>query len=87
MHRLILNDVGPFIPKASLERIAGYVGQQPRFPDLAAAEAYFREVHAPFGRLSDDQWRYLARHGVSPDEGVEGGGKGGGVDAIWARVR
>ena len=75
VRRLIVNDVGPFIPKASLERIAGYVGQDPRFPDLAAAEAYFREVHAPFGRLSDEQWLGLTRHGVSEDSAeVEGRG-------------
>ena len=69
VHRLILNDVGPFIPKASLERIAGYVGQRTRFPDLAAAEAYFREVHAPFGKLSGAQWQTLTRHSVSNEEG------------------
>ncbi len=73
VRRLIVNDVGPFIPKAALERIAGYVGQDPRFPDLAAAEAYFREVHAPFGRLNDAQWQHLARHGVSEDEAADEG--------------
>ncbi len=73
VRRLIVNDVGPFIPKAALERIAGYVGKDPRFPDLAAAEAYFREVHAPFGRLSDAQWQHLTRQGVSRDESGEGG--------------
>ena len=67
VRRLIINDVGPFIPKASLERIAGYVGQDPRFSDLAAAEAYFREVLAPFGRLSDAQWQQLTRTSVSED--------------------
>ncbi len=68
VRRLIVNDVGPFIPKASLERIAGYVGQDPRFPDLTAAEAYFRDVHAPFGRLTDAQWQHLTRTGVSEDD-------------------
>ncbi len=67
VRRLMINDVGPFIPKASLERIAGYVGQDPRFSDLAAAEAYFREVLAPFGRLSDAQWQQLTRTSVSED--------------------
>jgi pimeloyl-ACP methyl ester carboxylesterase len=28
--RLVVNDVGPFIPKASLERIGSYVGETPR---------------------------------------------------------
>lgn len=64
IRRLVLNDIGAFIPKASLARIGTYVGADPDFADLAAAEAYLRRVHAPFGRLSDAQWRHLAQHGT-----------------------
>jgi pimeloyl-ACP methyl ester carboxylesterase len=71
--RLVINDVGPFIPKAALARIAGYLGQNPVFPDLAEAEAYIRRVHAPFGALSDAQWRHLTEHSLRPAAG-EGGG-------------
>jgi pimeloyl-ACP methyl ester carboxylesterase len=63
IRRLVLNDVGPFLPKAALERIAGYVGQDPRFETLEALEAYLRRVHAPFGPLPDAAWRHLAEHG------------------------
>ncbi|MGP1396153.1 MAG: alpha/beta fold hydrolase [Inquilinaceae bacterium] len=63
IRRLVINDVGPFIPKAALERIAGYVGQDPSFADVDAVEAYLRAVHAPFGPLTDAQWRHLAEHG------------------------
>ena len=69
LRRLVINDVGPFIPKASLARIGEYVGRDPRFGDLAAAEAYFREIHAPFGALTDADWRHLTEHSVSPAEG------------------
>ncbi len=65
---LVLNDVGAFIPKASLARIATYVGDDPVFADLAAVETYLRGVHAPFGALSDEQWRHLAVHGSRPAE-------------------
>lgn len=65
---LVLNDVGSFIPKAALARIATYVGDAPVFPDLAAVEAYLRRVHAPFGALSDAQWSHMAEHGVRPAE-------------------
>ncbi|HLI11823.1 MAG TPA: alpha/beta hydrolase [Alphaproteobacteria bacterium] len=64
IRRLILNDIGPFIPKSALERIALFVGKDPQFPDLAAAESYMREVSAPFGRLSDRQWHHLTIHAV-----------------------
>src|SRR5258708_7287546 len=39
IRRLVLNDIGPFIPKAALERMAGYVGKDPAFADRAALEA------------------------------------------------
>jgi pimeloyl-ACP methyl ester carboxylesterase len=60
IRRLVLNDVGPFIPKNALERIATYVGRDPRFPDLAAFEAHIREIYAPFGALRDPEWSELA---------------------------
>jgi pimeloyl-ACP methyl ester carboxylesterase len=63
IRRLVINDIGPLVPKAALQRIGEYVGQPLRFPDLAAVEAYMRGVHAQFGTLGDGQWRHLAVHG------------------------
>jgi pimeloyl-ACP methyl ester carboxylesterase len=60
--KLVINDVGPLVPKAGLERIAAYVGLDPSFSDLEAFEQALRWVHAPFGPLSDAQWRHLAEH-------------------------
>jgi pimeloyl-ACP methyl ester carboxylesterase len=66
--RLILNDVGPFIPAAALARIRDYMvasGDSPlmaRFPDIESIERHLRLVHAPFGPLSDAQWQELARN-------------------------
>jgi len=60
---LVVNDVGPILPRASLLRIAEYVGRDERFANLAELEAHLRRVHAPFGPLSDEQWRHLAQHG------------------------
>jgi pimeloyl-ACP methyl ester carboxylesterase len=62
IRRLVLNDIGPFIPKAALSRIRDYVGREQRFADLAALEAHLRTVHAPFGPLTDQEWRHLATH-------------------------
>jgi len=69
IRRLILNDVGPLVPKAALERIGSYVGQDPRFESIAGVEAYLRRVHEPFGRLSDAQWAHLALHSARPAQG------------------
>jgi pimeloyl-ACP methyl ester carboxylesterase len=71
IRRLILNDVGPFVPKAALERIASYVGQDPRFGSVAEVETYLRRVHAPFGGLTDSDWAHLAQY--STRERPEGG--------------
>lgn len=67
--RLVLNDVGPVITATSLRRIGEYVGHAPKFPSMAAAEAWIREVSAPFGPLSDEQWQHLTRYSVRPVEG------------------
>jgi pimeloyl-ACP methyl ester carboxylesterase len=60
--RLVLNDVGPVITAASLERIGTYLGQAPRFDSIEQAEAFVRFVSATFGSLSDEQWRHLTLH-------------------------
>lgn len=56
---LVMNDVGAKLGGTALSRIASYVGHRPVFPDIEAAEAHFRQVHAPFGALTDEQWRHL----------------------------
>jgi pimeloyl-ACP methyl ester carboxylesterase len=62
--RLVLNDVGPVITPESLQRIGEYVGKAPCFPDVQAAEQYIRLVSAPFGNLSDAQWRSLTESSI-----------------------
>ncbi len=64
--RLVMNDIGPLLSKAGLARIAAYVDKDPSFSDLAALEAYQREVAAGFGALTDAQWRHLAIHASRP---------------------
>jgi pimeloyl-ACP methyl ester carboxylesterase len=66
--RLVVNDAGPVIAKASLERIAAYVGKAPVFPSLEAAEQYVRAVSATFGPHSDAEWRFLAEVVVRRNE-------------------
>lgn len=69
LRRLVLNDVGTLIPAAALARIRDYIGFAPALPDIPALEAHLRKVHAPFGTLSDAEWRAMAIHSarVLPD--------------------
>lgn len=62
LRRLVLNDVGTLIPKASMERIGAYVGLNPLFNSFDEFLRYLRTVAAPFGPLTDAQWRHLAEH-------------------------
>ncbi len=59
IRRLVINDAGPVITKASLERIATYVGMAVPLPTIEAAEQYVRAVSASFGPHSDAEWRFL----------------------------
>ena len=65
--RMVLNDIGPFIPKAALARIRGYIGNAYAFRDLPEIEAHLRRVHAPFGPLTDAEWVHLARTSARQD--------------------
>ena len=64
LRRFVINDIGPFVPVAALERIRTYLTEPRVFDDVPALEAYLRQVHAPFGALSDAEWAHLAAHGA-----------------------
>lgn len=65
--RLVLNDLGPFIPAAALKRIRDYTAIAPEhFASVGELEAHLRLIHAPFGPLSDAQWAHLARFSARP---------------------
>jgi pimeloyl-ACP methyl ester carboxylesterase len=56
--RFVINDIGPFIPKSSLERISKFMDAKasPIFASVEDAIATVRAV-SPFGPLTDAQWR------------------------------
>lgn len=62
IRRLVLNDVGTLITKESMARIGTYVGKDARFRTIEETEQYVRTVSAPFGPLTDAQWRHLTIH-------------------------
>jgi pimeloyl-ACP methyl ester carboxylesterase len=62
--RLVLNDVGPEIDPVGLQRIAAYVGADPRFPSFEVAEQALRLLMVNFGPHTDEQFRLLSRHAL-----------------------
>jgi pimeloyl-ACP methyl ester carboxylesterase len=69
IQRLVLNEAGPVISLASLQRIGSYVGNTPAFATIEQAEAYVRMICAPFGPHSDAQWRQLTEAWMKKEEG------------------
>ena len=67
VRRLVMSDVGPEITVESIERIAAYVGTDPRWASFDEALAYIRTVSAPFGNLDAAQWRHLTEHSIRQD--------------------
>ena len=59
IRKLVMSDVGPFIPKSSLERLSAYVGKPASYESFEDFEQYVRTISAPFGPLTDAQWRRL----------------------------
>jgi pimeloyl-ACP methyl ester carboxylesterase len=59
IQRLVLNDNGPQLAAAAIERIRSYAGNPAAFDTVSELEQYFRTVYKPYGWLSDAQWRRL----------------------------
>ena len=62
--RLVVNDVGPTIEPAAIERIRSDWGMDPTFATYAEIAAYVRTISATFGPLTDAQWEHLTRSNV-----------------------
>lgn len=62
IHKLVINDVGPRIPAAGLQRIATYIAQLITFSSIEKMEKAMRLAAPAFGNLSDEQWRLMTLH-------------------------
>ena len=69
IRRLVLNDVGAFLPMDSLRHIGRNLRAPGRFASLDAVEAHMRHTHREWGEISDAQWRQIALHGSRKVDG------------------
>jgi pimeloyl-ACP methyl ester carboxylesterase len=61
IRRLVLNDVGPFVPWGALTRLKlEHSGAEDRFKDLGEVERHLRKACASFGPLDDARWSRVA---------------------------
>ena len=72
IRRLVLNDVGPSITWASVQRMQQYVGRFGQFANLPEAAAEMRRLSPGFGPVPEDLWLELSSHMVRqrPDGGL-----------------
>ncbi len=54
--KLVLNDNGPQLAQAAIERIRTYAGNPAAFARVSELQAYFRKVYAPYGILTEREW-------------------------------
>lgn len=63
IRRMVINDIGPFLPWAPIRHIGSRLRDAPRLHhNLASGESRLRTVLAAFGALTDEQWRHIAKH-------------------------
>jgi pimeloyl-ACP methyl ester carboxylesterase len=67
---VVLNDVGPDLPTAGLDRILAYIGRDRSQPDWPAAVEAVRRMLPHLGLDTDEAWMRLARATYS--EGADG---------------
>ena len=65
--RLVLNDVGPSIEYAALQRIGSYLGQPAHWDTVDLAADALWAISQSFGPHSREQWLALTRPQLKPD--------------------
>jgi pimeloyl-ACP methyl ester carboxylesterase len=62
VRRLVINDVGAFVPMDALAQIGRNLQAPARFDSLAQVEAHLRHTHREWGEITDAQYRHLTKH-------------------------
>jgi pimeloyl-ACP methyl ester carboxylesterase len=63
IRRLVMNDIGAYVPLDALHHIGRNLQAPGRFASLDEVEAHMRRTHSEWGELTDEQWKHFALHG------------------------
>jgi pimeloyl-ACP methyl ester carboxylesterase len=66
VRRLVMNDVGAYLPMDALREIAGNLRAPESFASLGEVEAHLRRTRAEWGPIAEGEWRAMARHHARP---------------------
>lgn len=61
---LILNDVGPELPKKTIARIEKYVDLDPSFENEEEASLHIKRIYKNFGITSEKDWRHITQNSI-----------------------
>lgn len=64
--RLVLNDVGAFLPMEALREISRGLEAPESFDSLEGVEAHLRRTRREWGPIGEDEWKAMARHHARP---------------------
>jgi pimeloyl-ACP methyl ester carboxylesterase len=67
VRRLVMNDIGAFVPMDALQSIGRNLESPGRFASLEDVEAHMRRTHSTWGAITDEQFRHLTVHGARAD--------------------
>ena len=67
--KLVMNDIGPFIPESALKRLGEYVGKEVAFDTMEEAEKYLRSILAPWSITDPLHWQHMAEHSFRQSAG------------------
>lgn len=67
IRRMVLNDIGPYLPAQGLRRIQQVISDKTSvFPDYVTAKQYFKLVYGSFGDMPESQWDHMVITSVMP---------------------
>jgi pimeloyl-ACP methyl ester carboxylesterase len=66
IRRLVMNDVGAYLPMEALRAIGAHLEAPESFPSLEAVEAHLRRTRREWGPIEESQWAVMARHHARP---------------------
>lgn len=66
--KLIINDIGPFVPKQAIHEIVEYAGKNHSFHTLDEVVSYFQTIYGKCDTLSPEEWIDFASTNIRPKE-------------------
>ena len=65
IRRLVVNDIGPLVPREAELRIGEKLDRMPeRFETFEEALAFFRAAFEDYGAMDDVRWHHVVRHSI-----------------------